>query len=200
MIELARRRMMMGGQGSGLPYDAELKYIQSSGTQYINTRLTPSANLVLQFGFVNLASTGDVIVGTSPNDNADYRFFNASGQCYYDVPNSKRINGSSCSPSIYYEFELGNYYVKDLVSGLKIIQGSAGITSNNYQICICGDTYNHRSKNRIYWFKGYVSNEIKIDLIPVRKDGIGYMYDKVSGQLFANQGTGNFILGPDKTT
>lgn len=27
---------------------------------------------------------------------------------------------------------------------------------------------------------------------------IGYMYDKVSGQLFGNQGTGNFILGADK--
>lgn len=26
----------------------------------------------------------------------------------------------------------------------------------------------------------------------------GAMYDKVSGQLFRNQGSGSFILGPDK--
>jgi hypothetical protein len=38
-----------------------------------------------------------------------------------------------------------------------------------------------------------------MDLIPVRIGNVGYMYDKVSGQLFENQGTGNFILGPDKT-
>jgi hypothetical protein len=27
---------------------------------------------------------------------------------------------------------------------------------------------------------------------------MGYMYDKISGKLFENKGTGNFILGPDK--
>ena len=34
--------------------------------------------------------------------------------------------------------------------------------------------------------------------IPVRVGQVGYMYDRVSGQLFGNQGTGNFILGEDK--
>ena len=37
------------------------------------------------------------------------------------------------------------------------------------------------------------------DIIAVRKDGVGYMYDRVSGQLFGNSGTGAFIVGPDKT-
>jgi hypothetical protein len=36
------------------------------------------------------------------------------------------------------------------------------------------------------------------DLIPVRKDGVGYMYDKVSGNLLGNSGTGDFVIGPDK--
>lgn len=35
------------------------------------------------------------------------------------------------------------------------------------------------------------------NFIPVRKDGVGYLYDKVSGELFGNAGTGDFILGPD---
>ena len=35
------------------------------------------------------------------------------------------------------------------------------------------------------------------DFIPVRVGNVGYMYDKVSGQLFGNSGTGSFILGPD---
>ena len=38
------------------------------------------------------------------------------------------------------------------------------------------------------------------DFIPVRVGDVGYMYDRVSGQLFGNAGTGEFIIGPDKTT
>ena len=38
------------------------------------------------------------------------------------------------------------------------------------------------------------------DFIPVRVVTVGYMYDRVSGQLFGNAGTGAFIIGPDKTT
>jgi hypothetical protein len=40
-------------------------------------------------------------------------------------------------------------------------------------------------------------DELLRDFIPVRKGNIGYMYDRVSGQLFGNQGTGEFVLGPD---
>lgn len=51
---------------------------------------------------------------------------------------------------------------------------------------------------KYYSFKAVVGNAIVIDLIPVSKDGVGYMYDLVSGKLFAAQGGGNFILGPRK--
>lgn len=34
-----------------------------------------------------------------------------------------------------------------------------------------------------------------MDLISVRVGQVGYMYDKVSGQLFGNAGTGTFVLG-----
>jgi hypothetical protein len=35
-------------------------------------------------------------------------------------------------------------------------------------------------------------------MIPVRIGTTGYMYDRVSGQLFGNAGTDDFILGNDK--
>ena len=46
-------------------------------------------------------------------------------------------------------------------------------------------------------FKLIIDEEVVRDMIPVRKGNIGYMYDKVSGQLFGNSGTGSFTLGPD---
>jgi hypothetical protein len=60
------------------------------------------------------------------------------------------------------------------------------------------DTIIHRDIGaRIYWFKVYLSNELILDMIPVRVGNIGYMYDRLSGRLFGNSGTGEFVLGSD---
>ena len=52
-----------------------------------------------------------------------------------------------------------------------------------------------------YYFKLVtVEGETVLDLIPVRKDGVGYMYDRVSEKLYGNAAdSGAFIIGPDKT-
>lgn len=36
------------------------------------------------------------------------------------------------------------------------------------------------------------------DYIPVRRDGVGYLYDAVSRTLFGNAGSGAFTVGPDR--
>ena len=53
---------------------------------------------------------------------------------------------------------------------------------------------------KIKWCKIYRNNTLLRDFIPVRVSQIGYMYDKVSGELFGNAGTGNFIIGNDINT
>ena len=54
---------------------------------------------------------------------------------------------------------------------------------------------------RVYNFKIMDGNAVVRDFIPVRKDGVGYLYDKVSGQLFGNAASsGAFTFGNDVTT
>lgn len=50
---------------------------------------------------------------------------------------------------------------------------------------------------RFYFFKLKKAGVPVLDLIPVRIENEGFMYDRVSGKLFGNAGTGRFILGPD---
>lgn len=50
---------------------------------------------------------------------------------------------------------------------------------------------------KCYEFNVYNNEKSIMRLIPVRIENVGYMPDKVSKQLFGNQGTGNFVLGPD---
>lgn len=55
----------------------------------------------------------------------------------------------------------------------------------------------------VYGIKFGFGDETTYDMIPVRFTNEncvseGAMYDRVSGKLFRNQGTGTFIIGPDK--
>lgn len=74
----------------------------------------------------------------------------------------------------------------------KVVRSTTGGFSNQYY-----------SAAKISFYK--LSTEFgEVDMIPVRftnENGIseGAMYDRVSGQLFRNAGTGAFVIGPDKT-
>ena len=52
---------------------------------------------------------------------------------------------------------------------------------------------------RLYSMKIVQEGEVLYDLIPFRKDGDGYLYNKITGKLYGNVegNTGRFILGPD---
>ena len=52
-------------------------------------------------------------------------------------------------------------------------------------------------KERIYYCKIYVNNSLVKDLVPVRIENDGFLYDKISGSLYQNLGSGAFILGND---
>lgn len=172
-----------------------IQFLQSTGTQYIDTGITPSTNTKIQFKFRNIEVTGNVIIGyLGAGDSNDWRFFNASSKAYFDITNS-RIYGGTISANVDYELEIGNYYVKNLLTNANIVSGTSKTYTGNRTIRLNGDA--SYSKNRFYYVKIFDGNNLIKDFIPVRIGSVGYMYDKVSGQLFANNGTGNFTLGPD---
>ena len=49
----------------------------------------------------------------------------------------------------------------------------------------------------LYSFKIWKNGVFVRDYIPVRKGTVGYLYDRVSGKLFGNAGTGAFTYGND---
>ena len=75
----------------------------------------------------------------------------------------------------------------------------AGAAASKLWLFVQDDTTTARNSTaKLFSFQAYTGDTLSIDLIPVRVGQVGYMYDKISGQLFGNSGTGNFILGPDK--
>lgn len=65
-----------------------------------------------------------------------------------------------------------------------------------------GSPYNRYQPYRIYSAAFTKGDKVFMDLVPVRKDGVGYMYDKVSKKLFGKRTTAlpDFTYGGDTTT
>ena len=214
--------MMLGARtaawsGKPLPYDAEVEWIKTepNGGQHILTRV----NLDVSDGFEVRAkvsydsafSDDNVFLGTDGNyllylntgrENYPcarvgtiWRFgqtisagfhtyetiIKGSSECYM------KMDGADLQPSVIGSNSLGNK------GELGVFFNRGGGLSFHSKGCSCGFLFMK------------VGEMIARDFIAVRftnESGVseGAMYDRVSGELFRNAGTGAFIIGPDKTT
>lgn len=78
-------------------------------------------------------------------------------------------------------------------------RGTGVVASAPFYLFACYQSGNLKFylPQRKYTAKIYCNGLLVRDYIPVRVGTTGYLYDRVSGQLFGNQGTGDFVLGPD---
>ena len=180
-----------------LPYDAEVEYLLSSGTQYIDTLIQPNQDLSVEIKWKNETNQNSKYLfgsGTSTSNcirayigESAYWRFGGGSKSFYTIDTTERtavmdktkvvMNGE--------EYSYG---------------GTVGTFSSSTTIKLfAGATASSMISTRIYYFKVSQNGTLILDLIPVRKDGVGYMYDRVSGQLFGNDGTGAFTIGPDKS-
>lgn len=176
----------------------EVEYIESSGTQWIDTGVTPHTTTISRIKFINLEATGGVIYGYNPNDTNDYRLFNFNQNYYYDAPSNKRISGGTLRVGATQELEVGNYYVKNLVTSANIISSGNLYTFNGIAtITLNGDS--SPSKNRWYYVFIYDDTIPLAELYPCYRisDSVAGMWDNVSKTFLTNQGTGSFTVGPD---
>ena len=186
--------------GKRLPYDAEVEFLQSSGTQWIDTGYAfNSASDKVELVFELLTTTPNYkwIFGAY---DASKRFAIGSG----DNAN-RRTFGYNASTSYYsstYYTDGAHILLADStgasIDGHKFF-GFADFSTTSHIILysIPIDTPTFCSNARIWSYKHYRNGVLVRDYIPVRKGTVGYLYDRVSGALFGNAGSGDFVLGPD---
>lgn len=194
--------MMLGARtgawsGKRLPYDAEVAYLESSGAQWMDTEYLPSSpdRIDVQAYFQKDDEYGArVLLGiVSP------KLWITTGTCRFNGENSASINtlrklGAWNSISIDKDYCTCN--------GTTVPMSKGTFRDNSLSLWLFGANggTSEKTNGRISSCKIYHSGAIVRDFIPVRKGTVGYLYDRVSGQLFGNAGTGAFVIGPDKTT
>jgi hypothetical protein len=201
------------------PYDAKVNHLQSDGTAYINTGIKASSNIKVDADIKVLSTfTGDscAIFGSriaNNNTALTLQYYKTSSGtskywrwCFGNNGNTANHDGT-----------MGDFHLSSIsAANTMVITGAGSYTatctsssfSNNYDIYIFGmnNGGEHGGKGalaniQVNAFKIYNGSSLVRDYIPVRKDNVGYLYDKVSGQLFGNSASsGAFTFGNDVTT
>ena len=184
-----------------LPYDVEIEYLESSGTQFINTEVYGTELLKTELSVQELRIDRSVAVfGCFSSDKRNYYLYQAGasvGVWQVGFRGFQDTNTRISSNRHTFIWDNFSVYIDGIVMET-FQQGSFKTPKELLLFNIAGGQYRSVAK-RVYYCKMWDNGVLTRDLIPVRVGQVGYMYDKVSKKLFGNNGTGNFILGPDKT-
>ena len=205
MIGQIRRRMMMGG--SAKPYDAEVEWLESTGTQYIDTGIIVNNQISMECVMAMTSATPIYsLQGMTLGQNCGW--FNIG--CYNEATLVAYFSANSREGAqISYDRDFHTYFIS---ASLQRIDNTTTHINSGQHIGYNTDKQIYQEPLSIYIFARHVGwittddliyshskikncrirfNDMLIaDYIPVRVGNVGYMYDKGSGQLFGNQGTG----------
>ena len=196
-----------------------LEYLQSTGTQWIDTGIVPNADLMVEYTFQRVSSTGLAIwFGSSNGTGADYptdtQFWTESNSwnianCVPTGITPSSANGHRC---VINGLDKNKHTVTfNRISDGKVLWDGSVIgaylpyeTSNNKSMYLgisnhpALGTYNKFTQN-IYGarFTNKSTGNLVANFVPAKNSsGVIGMYDTVSGQFFTNAGTGTFVAGP----
>ena len=200
--------------GRKLPYDAEIEYLESTGTQWIDSGVPYDHTVECEMDFAKTANTASsYIFGIyyGPGDTSTVRLWAPFWSSNRFYPHFYTTTTTSCTA---YLANGVRHTIKANATTFTFDSTTISVTSstfdptidvnifisarNVYSPVLYPNVHINITAWRIFSFKIWKSGVLVRDFIPVRKGSVGYMYDRVSGKLFGNQGTDNFILGPDK--
>lgn len=154
------------------------------------------------------ASGNDILFGcteTGGYTNGHGIAFDFSGYFYEDG-----LTKYTTKPSIGEKIEITQNYFNDGRGKISPIGVDVALRKGTTYTQLTIAIFNFRDQNiagisryavkgaRIYGMKFTRGEELILDLIPVVKNNIGYLFDTLSERLYGNVGTDEFIVGPRK--
>lgn len=179
----------------------QVEYIESTGTQYIDTGVTPDSTTDIEVKFMNdsTAITYQRVFGqidSAGNTRYQMQMNNANAKSWLIG-----INGTSYTQTI---DATSTYKTIKIVSGTgiyvdgKLIQSTTKTETNSYNILLFRG-YDRYSAIKIASAKIWKGGELIRDLVPCyhKTDNNAGLCDLANDKFYANAGTGSFTVGPD---
>ena len=182
----------------------EVEYIESTGTQYIDTNFVASINTRLQLQTLfNTTSNLGLYGGQVQDADTGLRVFTSGNTLYVAHGGNRYQQTHSFSSNTIYTID--HTHTKFLINGASIYRTSSGTDYRNTNLAICrcngfsGTIYT--LNGRIYYCKIWDNDVLKRDLVPCirNSDNKPGLYDKVNKVFYINKGSGEFNYGPLKS-
>ena len=185
------------------PYDSKIAYIETDGTQWINTGISfkdvKTFSMSITITPTRLYNYNHIFCVGGTNQEA---WITTQGWIYYRwngiLSSSLKTLLQDDNINVRMEFDGINhtcdYYVDGSITLSQSNNAFVPLTITDSLFLLKRDTF---SELKFYDFKLIQDGNLVLDLIPVRVGQVGYIYDRVSKRLFGNAGTGEFVLGPD---
>lgn len=177
----------------------QLEYIQSSGTQYIDTGFKPASEKVRIVSKLTLTDfTGSQVPFGAQTGSTWMLMLWTSGSSLY--ANCGASNSFAIGSATATEYDLATDGVGTVSFGL-----DGNVTTKSYSpplekglstylfACNNSGSTTHFAKMRIYYFQIYDNGTLVRDFIPcINASGAYGLYDLVNAQFYANAGSGSF--------
>lgn len=181
----------------GLPDNVEqLEYIESTGTQYIDTGVFPSNNLKINIKACYTNSNSSYMLGS---DNA----YNAGIHIRLDSKYIGIFGGSIMNTGVVSQVNVpvtitlqnNKIYVDGQLKGSGTTQDVSKYSKSSiYVFCTHrGGEAKYNASMRLYELQMYDGDTLIRDFIPILdQNNVAYLYDKVEKKFYYNSGTGTF--------
>lgn len=197
----------------------QIEYIQSTGTQYIDTNYyaTPNTKIEVEYKLTNLNLSYPIFGNSNEElDGLALSFSNYSTSNIYrvfcgdDFPTLQNIRLASDTSKHTYILDLKNGKIQIDTNVYDMLSESVNPRTNNSINSILinairdfdGVVEGIKSRGNLYSAKIYENNVLVKNMVPTirRVDNSIGMYDLITNTFYNNQGTGNFIAGGTNPT
>ena len=197
----------------------QVEYIESSGKQYINTNFSPDqdTSIITKVNYTMIPDGNQSIFGARINAYSNHYGLTigntAGNRNFYSGYNNKSTDiGLGCKTNTEYIINKNKNIL--YINENKKLEDDYEYFSCSNKMYIFAMSNNHKvdfcSCLKLYYLNLYNNEEICYSFIPCYsittvtdvdgierpKDTVG-LYDTVKGKFYTNQGTGDFIAGPD---
>lgn len=190
-----------------LPVDyTPVSYLQSSGTQYINTGIAPSTidtMVEIQYQYVGNKGTGfDSVIGSRTNSDMNTRFYPTScdGTSRMRHILGATVLNTAYDTSIVHTLTFNTLDRSCILDNAVVGNLGTSFTTHTRPMYMfglnCEGNFSYASISRIYYCKIWQNGRLVRDLVPcINLAQTAGFYDLVSQTFFTNAGSGTFATG-----